>query len=153
MKQLPDAALSQVQDSAEPSFRYRMMREVIEAVAAPGTLFLPLLSLVTTFIDGLAAGPAGGSKEAYIKYLDRHFPDLATAIEPRVFYEKFRCGAVHDFSPKPGFGIGRGAGLGGEYVGRQLIDGREHLVLNIDRLVQDFLAHIRGLEANGATGR
>lgn len=146
----PEASLSEIQWSGELAFRYRMMREVVESVEQKGTLFMPLLNLIATFIDGLALGPKGGTKKAYLAYLRNHFPDLCSALSAEVFYNSYRNKAVHEFDLKQGYGIGRDSGMHGAYSGTQRIKetGEAITVLNIDRLVQDFLSHIRLLEQN-----
>src|SRR6266516_5568154 len=58
-------SLSEAANLKNPRFRLGMMREVVEHVHARGDLYMPLLNLVTTFIDGLAAGPPDGTKKAY----------------------------------------------------------------------------------------
>ncbi len=141
-------SIRNVQNSSDPAFRYRMMREVVEAVQEPGTLFMPLLNLVTSFIDGLAGGGAGSSKQAYIRYLEANFPDLCQAVGADTFYTKYRCAAVHDFDCSFGYGIERDAAMSGQYCARERIaeTGQVVTVLNIDRLVNEFLAHVRMLE-------
>jgi hypothetical protein len=149
-----EASIHEVQSSGDPAFRHKMMREVIEAVEARGTLFMPLLNLVTTFIDGLASGAPGNTKKAYLAYLDAHFPDLCKALGAEVFYTKYRCGAVHEFNLKDGFAIGRDSGMSGAYSGSQVIKetGQQITILNIDRLVNDFLAHVGSLEQSTKPG-
>ena len=117
-----------------------MMRNCIRAVQTPGDLHFPLLNLVSTFIDGLASGASGGTKAAYLKYLERYFPDLCSSLGAEVFYAKYRCAAVHEFGIKPPYGIGRGSGMGGNYVETQVLEDLNHEItlLNIDRLVEDF---------------
>ncbi len=126
-----------------------MMRDCVRAVQAPGNLWYPLLNLITTFIDGLTSGPKGGTRAAYVSYLKAHFPDLCVAVGAEVFYENYRNVAVHEFGLKPGYAIGRNTGLKGAYADTQLIrdTGVQVTVLNIDRLLADFLAHVEGLLA------
>ena len=148
-----ETSLAYGQDANDPAFRYRMMREVVEAVVARGGLFMPLLNLVSTFIDGLASGPPGDTKKAYLQYLSTHFPDLCRALGAEVFYSKYRCAAVHEFNLKPGFAIGRDSGMDGQFAGTQVVKatGQELTILNIDRVVEAFLAHVRALEASLAS--
>ena len=121
-----------------------MMRDCIRAVQAPGTLWYPLLNLVATFIDGLASGKKGETRDAYIGYLTKNFPDLCAALGAVIFYENYRNAAVHEFGLKPGYAIGRDSGLKGAYVGSQRFSdtGEQVTVLNIDRLTADFVAHV-----------
>ncbi len=144
----------EIQSSDDPAFRYQMMREVVEAVKARGTLFMPLLNLVSTFIDGLASGAPHNTKAAYLAYLKTHFPDLCKALGAEVFYSKYRCAAVHEFNLKPGFAIGRASSMSGAYADTRTLKetGQEIIVLNIDRLVRDFIAHVRSLEQSLTAG-
>jgi len=143
-----EISLAEIQQSGDPAFRYAMMRKVIEAVRKEGELYMPLLNLVTTFIDGLASGQPGGTKIAYMNYLQTHFPELCAAIGSEIFYINYRCGAVHEFNLKKGFGIERGEKMLGTYVDTKTIKetSDQLTILNIDRLIDDFIAHIRSLE-------
>jgi hypothetical protein len=129
-----------------------MMRDCIRAVQSPGHLHFPLLNLVSTFIDGLASGAPGGTKAAYLAYLETHFPDLSASLGAEVFYTKYRCAAVHELGIKSPYGIGRDSGMGGSYVERQVLSdlNQEITMLNIDRLVQDFLGHLEQLLAKAS---
>lgn len=144
----PEASLSEIQWSGDPAFRYRMMIEVVESVEQKGNLFIPLLNLIATFIDGLASGPKGGTKKAYLAYLGNYFPELCSALGSEVFYDSYRNKSVHEFDLKHGYGIGRDSGMNGAYCGTQKVKETSEtiVVLNIDRLVRDFLAHVRVLE-------
>ena len=120
------------------------MKESVNAVYERGNLWYPLLNLVATFIDGLASGPKGGTRPAYIQYLETNFPQLCLALGAATFYENYRNAAVHEFSLKPGYAIGRDSGMKGQYVDTQLLTdiGTQQIVLNIDRLVADFVGHV-----------
>jgi hypothetical protein len=76
-----------------------------------------------------------------------NFPDLCSSLGAEVFYAKYRCGAVHEFGMKEGLAIGRDSGMKGAYVETQDIADlkRQNTVLNIDRLVHDFLKHLDNL--------
>ena len=143
-----EISLREIQQCSDLAFRYAMMRKVIEAVRKEGDLYMPLLHLVTTFIGGLASGKPGVMKISYMNYLQAHFPDLCAAIGAESFYINYRCGAVHEFSLKKGFGIERGENMPNTYVDTITIKetGNQLTVLNIDRLIDDFIAHIRSLE-------
>jgi hypothetical protein len=124
---LPPASAQDAANLDEPRNRWGWMLGCVRAVQAPGDLWFPLLNLVSTLIDGLASGPAGGSKAAYIAYVETRFPELAKAIGAQVFYEKCRCKVVHEFGLAPGYAIARAAGMGGRYSERQVIDGTEYV--------------------------
>ena len=95
----------------------------------------------------------GGTRAAYVRYLKAHFPDLCSAVGAETFYERYRNAAVHEFSLKAGYAIGRDSGLKGAYTDTQLISdtGETITLLNIDRLVSDFLSHVEGLLARAKT--
>ena len=143
-----EISLTEIQQSGDPAFRYAMMRKVIEAVRKEGELYMPLLNLVTTFIDGLASGQPGTTKTAYLNYIQKQFPNLCSAIGAEVFYTNYRCGAVHEFNLKKGFAIERGEKMSGTYVDTKIIKetGDQITILNIDRLIDDFITHIQSLE-------
>lgn len=146
---LPPASIAEVANIGDPVFRLTMMRDTVRAVQAQGHLSYPLLNLISTFIDGLVSAPTGQTKAQYIAYLNKHFPDLSSALGAEVFYLQYRCAAVHEFGLKPNYAIGRNVGMGGKYVGTQQIgeSGHVYTILNIDRLVADFLSHVEQLLA------
>jgi hypothetical protein len=152
---LPPASIAEIANLGDPVFRLTMMRDCVCAVQAPGHLFYPLLNIISTFIDGLASGAKGNTKAAYLAYLEKHFPDLCAAIGAEKFYISYRCAAVHEFGLKPGFAIGRGFGLGGKYLETQNVpeSGDVVTVLNIDRLVNDFLSHVEHLLVEARVGK
>lgn len=137
-------------NTLDPEFRTRMMRDVIKEVRKNGTLYMPLLNLVASFIDGLASGRPGKTKKAYIQYLKTHFPELCAELGAETFYSKYRNASIHEFSTKPGFVIGRKRGMGSEYVESIQVNEMDEnlIVLNIDRLVDDFLSHIERLRSS-----
>jgi len=141
---LPPASIVEIANIGDPVFRLRMMRDTVRAVQARGDLFYPLLNLVSTFIDGLVSAPVGQTKGGYIAYLTKHFPDLSAELGAEVFYLQYRCAAVHEFGLKSGYAIGRDHGMNGKYVETQPISetGQTNTILNIDRLVTDFLSHL-----------
>jgi hypothetical protein len=137
---------------ANPSFRLGMMQRCVATIHAEGSLWYPLLNVISTFIDGLASGPRGGTRAAYLAYVKTNMPSLDGAVGAEVFYDNFRNAAVHEFSLKPGYAIGRDAGLQGKYAEKQQVAGVADpvLVLNIDMLHQEFSAHLGNLV--GAVG-
>jgi hypothetical protein len=136
-------------DLGDPAFRLSMMHRSVKALL-DAELWYPLLNVVATYIDGLANGPMGGTKAAYIRYVTANLPRLNAEVGAQIFYDKFRNAAVHEFSLKPGFAIGRDYGMRGVYVQSQQahgVPGNTLVVLNIDLLVEEFLAHLDALLA------
>jgi len=128
-------------------FRTRMMAKVVAHVKKHGELHVPLLALVSCFIDGLAKGSKSKTKKAYINYLRKHFPELCKELGAEIFYTKFRCATIHEFSIKEGFGIARDSELKGKYTEYY----HNILWLNIDKLVDEFLAHIEKIRPKKKT--
>jgi hypothetical protein len=145
--QLPAASLAEFANIADSRFRLEMMHKCVLAVRDAGDLHYPLLNLISVFIDGLVAAPKGQARAMYSQYLKTHFPSLCRALPAEVFYEHYRCKAVHEFGLGTGFAIGRDSGLKGEYVARQNVRelGQTVTILNIDRFALDFLAHVEFL--------
>ena len=147
MKILPPTSIADAANIANPELRFGQMIGSVRAIRDGGTLWYSLLNMISAYIDGLASGPKGGTRGAYIKYLEAHFPALNGALGAEVFYENYRNATIHEFGLRPGYAIGRDSGLDGDYVARQAIketDGTV-VVLNIDRLASDFLAHVESL--------
>lgn len=138
---------SSITDIGKNEFRTRMMGKVITHIKKDGSLHVPLLTLITCFIDGLAKGKKGETKPAYLNYIKKHFPELCKELGAEVFYNKYRNAAVHEFSIKKGYGIDRNSSMKGKYIDTQIIieSNKKLIVLNIDKLVDDFLQHIQKL--------
>ena len=113
--------------------------------------FSPILCLVTCYIDALS----GGKRWLYLAALESDFPDLCAAMDAEVFYEKYRNGIVHEFSPKKGYAIAEDHELKGAYVAEVDIepDGPKNLIaLNIERLAKDFIAYARRVRNQAQEG-
>jgi len=145
MKKVPESKTANI---AEKRLRLRMMRETVEHVQKHGELWIPLMHLAATFIDGLAQGKSGETRRAYLTYLKAHFPELCADLGAEAFYSYFRCASVHEFAIRPPFALWRESDMGVEYAETVEIDGVEFTALNIDRLVRDFLSHLRKVEAS-----
>lgn len=147
MKTLPPASLAEAANLADPELRFGQMTGSVQSLHSTGTLWYSLLNMISAYIDGLASGPKGGTRAAYIQYLETHFPALVAELGAVTFYEKYRNATIHEFGLKKGYAIGRDSGLNGSYVATQAIKetGENIVILNIDRLVSDFLAHVEGL--------
>jgi hypothetical protein len=137
---------------ADPGVRLTMMRRSVDAFLNEGSLWYPLLNIIATYIDGLANGPKGGTKAAYLRYVATNLPRLDAAVCAQTFYDTFRNAAVHEFALKPGFAIGRDSGMPGVYFDKQQIPGvaGDVRVLNIDLLANEFLRHLDALLAQHA---
>lgn len=99
--------------------------------------WIPAFILASAAIDRLA----GGTKIGYLDLLAKSFPELSTELAPLTFYEKFRNGIIHEFSPKPGFALGNDQELEGKYVIDTQVEGSTTIykTLNIDRFIKDFI--------------
>ena len=100
--------------------------------------WVPCLVLIAAGIDRLG----GGKKSGYLKVLKKGFPELCSQMTPNEFYSKFRNGVLHTFSPKRGYALANNTEVGSEYVANVSLRNskRQYRSLNIDRLIEDFLA-------------
>lgn len=147
MKILPPASLAEAANLADPELRFGQMIGSVQALRSAETLWYSVLNMIAAYIDGLASGPKGGTRTAYISYLETHFPVLVAELGAITFYENYRNATIHEFGLRQGYAIGRDSGLNGSYVATQLIieTGESVVVLNIDRLAAEFLAHVEHL--------
>ena len=121
-----------------------MMRDTVVALRNQGTLWYPLLNVVATLIDGLASGPKGGTKAAYVRYINANLPKLAEEVGADLFYKHFRNPTIHPYALADGYAIGRNSEMPGRYLSSHHIPRLETslTVLNIDLLVEEFLSHL-----------
>jgi hypothetical protein len=126
------------------------MRETLQTLESNPDLGFVLMHLVAAFIDGLAAGPKGNTKSAYLQYLKTNFPNLCQALGAEVFYSKIRSKAVHEFALAPPLALAHASRLTDPtaYVETVTRDGQELLLVNLEKLVADFRAHLDTLEAS-----
>jgi len=105
--------------------------------------FLATLCLICCFIDGLG----NGTKEEYLDNLKQYFPDLCKELGAIIFYEKYRNGIVHEFSPKKGFGIAENYEIRGKYIEEVEIKETKKKIkfLNIERFEKDFEKMLEGI--------
>jgi len=129
-------------DIASPKNKIKLMQKAIQHLQGDPDLGFVKLLLVATFIDGLVQSPKGRVGVPYKQYLETHFPEMCKQLGAEVFYEYFRNSSIHEFAPRPPFALGSTKSLGQAYVGRWKIENREWTLLNIDRLVADFLQHL-----------
>jgi hypothetical protein len=129
---------------ADPEFRLSMMRDTVVALRDQGTLWYPLLNVIATLIDGLASGRKGGTKVAYLKYINANLPMLAEQVGAELFCKHFRNPTIHQYALADGFAIGRNSEMPGMYLSSHHIPRLESslTVLNIELLVQEFLSHL-----------
>ncbi len=133
---------STVTNIADPAVRVEMMRSAIHLLRANPDLGFVLVSLIAAFIDGLAKGAPGKTRSAYLTYLKANFPELCQSIGAEVFYSHIRNAGIHEFAPRPPLALARNAELPGQYCEMREMDGAEWTVVNVDRIVDDFLAHL-----------
>jgi hypothetical protein len=131
---------------ADPAIRIEMMRSTVSLLEQKPELGFVLMSVVAAFIDGLAKGPPGRTREAYIAYLKQHFPTLCAELGAETFYAHFRSCGIHEFAPRPPFGVAHGGPS--EYVSNREEGGMQWSFLNVDRLVADFKAHLDSLKGH-----
>lgn len=123
-----------------------MMRSAVEVLRTRPDLGFVLVSLVAAFIDGLAKGSPGKTRTAYLAYLKTNFPELCQSVGAEVFYSHIRNAGIHEFAPRPPFALAPNEELHGQYCETREMDGTEWTVVNADRIVDDFLAHLDQLQ-------
>lgn len=143
-KLLPD----QMFNVAELRHKTQLMRRAIELLSHDPDMGFVLMTLVANFIDGLARGPKGQTKSYYLNYLKSHFPELCAELGAESFYSHFRSAAVHEFAPRPPFALAHDSELDGDYLVSREDSNTTWSILNVDRLVQDFLQHLSVIERN-----
>ena len=104
-------------------------------------LFVPALTLICCFIDGLG----NGTKKDYIHNLQQHFPDLCKELGAQTFYKKYRNGIIHEFCMKGYFALDRDENMDSQYIQEKKVVESEKILtsLNIDRLTKDFLNWVK----------
>jgi hypothetical protein len=137
---------SVVTNIADPAVRSAMMRATVELLRTRPDLGFVLVSVVAAFIDGLAKGKPGETRSAYLAYMRTNFPDLCQSIGAEVFYAHIRNAGIHEFAPRPPFALAPDSALGGKYCETRELNGAEWTVVNADRIVNDFLAHLDNVD-------
>jgi hypothetical protein len=139
MKKIKPAKITNIADLQEKA---RQMRGAIVLLQSDPDLAFVLVSLVASFIDGLAKGAPGKTREAYLEYLKANFPTLCADVGAEMFYAHIRCASMHEFAPRPPFALARDSDLRGSYAESRDLNGKSWTLLNADRLAADFLAHL-----------
>jgi hypothetical protein len=88
---------------ADPHFRLKMMRDTVTALRDTGTLWYPLLNVITALIDGLASAPRGKTKTAFQEYIKVHLPELHASVGAEQFYKHFRNPSIHEYALHTGY--------------------------------------------------
>ncbi len=139
-------------DLTNPQKRYNAMAGAVQFLLERKH-YVATLCLVACYFDEMStAGRHTASK--YLEFLEQQFPDLCKELGAQVFYSKFRCGLVHEFSPETGFALAEDRETRGAYTGRFEVEGREDtlIALNVERLANEFMALARKKAAEGGTG-
>lgn len=69
----------------DPDFQIRHLSRAVK-LCVDNKLFAPDLALIASGIDALG----NGDKDAYIKNLEKYFPELCSKLGALVFYLKYR---------------------------------------------------------------
>jgi hypothetical protein len=88
--------------------------------------YLALTTVIMCCLDALAAGPGDAEPGKFERFMNKHFPDLCSLLDPvwpgrkgaRLLYDKFRNGFAHNRAPKPNFVIAENREVGGDWAGR-----------------------------------
>jgi hypothetical protein len=116
MKKIKPTDITNIADLKEKA---RQMRGAITLLQGKPDLAFALVSLVAAFIDGLAKGSPGKTREAYLEYLKANFPALCADLGAEMFYTHIRCAAIHEFATKPPLALAHDYLMGGSYVRSQ----------------------------------
>lgn len=138
-------------DLTNPQKRYKAMADAVQFLLERKH-YVATLCLVACYLDEMSTAGRHTARE-YLEFLERQFPDLCRELGAQVFYSKFRCGLVHEFSPETGFAVAEDREARGAYTGRFEVEGREDILigLNVERLAAEFIALARK-KAEGVTG-
>jgi hypothetical protein len=108
------------------------------------------VAFVKQFMLGFKAAsrePDGTLKTLNV-VVNRRSGERADQTYPEILYKHFRCGFVHEHLSKPGTGIVKDYPDHGVNPPYCLIDNRYGLVINIDRLREDFVAAVGAWKAD-----
>ncbi len=90
-----------------------------------------------TCIDGLALPARNQVKADIVAFIKANMANLDALVGAEDFYTNFRCAAVHEFSVKAPYLIGRGE-VDGPYL-TDLPSDTNRKILNFDRFVSDVI--------------
>jgi hypothetical protein len=100
-----------------------------------------------------AARDPDGTPKMLNVVVDRRSGQRADQTYAEILYKHFRCGFVHEHLSKPGTGIIKDYPDRGQNPPYCLVDKRFGLIINIDRLREDFVVAVRAwktkVEADG----
>ena len=151
VKHLPASAWYKIKD---PKNYYVAMHNDIELLRN-NARYTSCMTVIMCCLDALAAGTGDASPGKFATFAENHFPELcaglATAVRGKsgaqVLYDRFRNGFCHLRGPKSGFAIAEDKELCGQYTDEIEIGGQYRFwAVNIDRLINDFLALLKQLE-------
>ena len=91
-------------------------------------------------IDALAKSTIGNVGVSIVAQIQKDFPDLDNAVGAKVFYDNFRCSAIHEFAMKPPYAIHRGGNPSDYFINGW--NGTNLKSLNVERFVQDVIDHL-----------
>jgi hypothetical protein len=112
------------------------------------------LKVIMCCIDALTAGAGDADRGKFERFMERHFSDLCTLLDPvwpgrkgaNVLYDKFRNGFAHSRGPKPNFLIAADHEVQGDWAGRFPDFDGQPVGINVDRLAKEFLTLLDQLE-------
>lgn len=131
-------------NSSDEIFQLNQMEQVVTVLYKHGLVNFSIVQIICLFIDGLARPEKGRVKETVGSYLDNYFPQLCKEVGgSEVFMNHFRHKAIHEFNTLPPFALETTNNPGGPYVREGIIGNQQWKIFNTDRLIADFLEHLR----------
>lgn len=141
----------QIFNIADLDNKIKLMKETITIVSANPDLGFVTAHLISSFIDGLVAAPIGQTREEYLVYLKKNFPELCSTLGAGLFYDNLRNKAIHEFAVLPPLALKHEEYFEDKDTYADIINynGTDFICLNIDRLTRDFLQHLEDISNNG----
>src|SRR5262245_52052601 len=142
-------------DIADAANKRRLLRQAIAELENSPDMGFVVLHMIAAFIDGLASGRVDGTKRAYLAYMQANFPQLCQGIGAETFYSQVRCKAVHEFALAPPLALAHSRMLQdpSAFVESVTKDGRQWTLVNLQRVVAEFVRHLDALDAVGDDAR
>jgi hypothetical protein len=138
-----------------PENLYKDMRADVKLLHSHKA-YASLTTIIMCCIDALAAGSGTAGPKCFYSFVEKHFPDLCTALDPvwpgrkgsHVLYDKFRNGFAHKRGPKLDSLIMQDYEVMNDCWAEKFnIDtGGQAVGLNVDRLAREFLTLLDRLE-------
>ena len=134
----------EVYDIADHNNKIQIMKVAVETLSKNPDMGIVVALLICTFIDSLAET----SHSMFYKYLEDHFPDLEKEIGFLMISKHLRNKTVHKFAFLPPLALAHSQMFDdkNDYKKEEEIKGQKWILLNVDRLIKDFLEHLEEIK-------